>query len=154
MKTRAVAAWSLFSQPKANVVPDRCSIFIDRRLVPGEDPAETTAEIRAIAEQAIAGVVGGVAVAGQIDRLAVTAEAIVFVDFKTNRMPPRSPERTPLAYLRQMAAYQALLRRLWPDREIRAALVWTETCSVTWLRADLLDSHLTFVGEHPGTGVA
>ncbi|MFT4037146.1 MAG: M20 family metallopeptidase [Thermomicrobiales bacterium] len=39
---------------KANVVPDRCSIFIDRRLVPGEDPMETTAEIRAIAEQAIA----------------------------------------------------------------------------------------------------
>ncbi|MFN8675669.1 MAG: M20 family metallopeptidase [Thermomicrobiales bacterium] len=43
---------------KANVVPDRCSIFIDRRLVPGEDPAETTAEIRAIAEQAIAALPG------------------------------------------------------------------------------------------------
>lgn len=43
---------------KANVVPDRCSIFIDRRLVPGEDPAETTAEIRLIAEQAIAGLPG------------------------------------------------------------------------------------------------
>ena len=43
---------------KSNVVPDRCSIFIDRRLVPGEDPAETTAEIRAIAEQAIASLPG------------------------------------------------------------------------------------------------
>lgn len=40
---------------KANVVPDRCAIFIDRRLIPGEDPAATTAEIRAIAEEAIAG---------------------------------------------------------------------------------------------------
>lgn len=43
---------------KANVVPDRCSIFIDRRLVPGEDPASTTAEIRVIAEQAISGFPG------------------------------------------------------------------------------------------------
>ena len=43
---------------KANVVPDRCAIFIDRRLVPGEDPAATTAEIRVIAEQAVAGLSG------------------------------------------------------------------------------------------------
>jgi ATP-dependent helicase/nuclease subunit A len=106
------------------------------------------------AEQAIAGVVGGIAVAGQIDRLAVTAEAVIFVDFKTNRMPPPAPERTPLAYLRQMAAYRALLRRLWPDRDIKAALVWTETCSVTWLPGDLLDPHLSFVGEPSSVGVA
>ena len=39
---------------KANVVPDRCAIFIDRRIIPGEDPDQTTAEIRAIAEAAIA----------------------------------------------------------------------------------------------------
>lgn len=43
---------------KANVVPDRCAIFIDRRIVPGEDPVETTAEIRAIAEAAIAALPG------------------------------------------------------------------------------------------------
>lgn len=43
---------------KANVVPDRCAIFIDRRLIPGEDPAATTAEIRAIAEQAVADIPG------------------------------------------------------------------------------------------------
>ena len=38
---------------KANVVPDRCRIYIDRRLIPGEDPAETTAEIAAIAQAAV-----------------------------------------------------------------------------------------------------
>ena len=43
---------------KANVVPDRCAIFIDRRLVPGEDPWETTAEIRAIVDRAVAGLPG------------------------------------------------------------------------------------------------
>jgi succinyl-diaminopimelate desuccinylase len=43
---------------KANVVPDQASIFIDRRIVPGEDPDECRAEILAIAEQAIQNVPG------------------------------------------------------------------------------------------------
>jgi succinyl-diaminopimelate desuccinylase len=43
---------------KTNVVPDRCAIFIDRRLIPGEDPSETTAEIRAIAEEAVSHISG------------------------------------------------------------------------------------------------
>jgi succinyl-diaminopimelate desuccinylase len=43
---------------KSNVVPDRCAIFVDRRLIPGEDPVATTAEIRIIAEAAIADLPG------------------------------------------------------------------------------------------------
>jgi succinyl-diaminopimelate desuccinylase len=43
---------------KSNVVPDRCAIFVDRRLIPGEDPVASTAEIRAIAGEAVAGVPG------------------------------------------------------------------------------------------------
>ncbi len=43
---------------KANVVPDQASIYIDRRIVPGEDPDECRAEILAIAEQAIQNVPG------------------------------------------------------------------------------------------------
>jgi acetylornithine deacetylase/succinyl-diaminopimelate desuccinylase-like protein len=40
---------------KANVVPDRCAIFVDRRTIPGEDPAASIAEMREIAQRAIAG---------------------------------------------------------------------------------------------------
>ena len=43
---------------KNNVVPDRCTAYVDRRLVPGEDPRETTAEIEVIARQAVAGMAG------------------------------------------------------------------------------------------------
>jgi succinyl-diaminopimelate desuccinylase len=43
---------------KNNVVPDRCTAFVDRRLVPGEDPLETTAEIEAIARHAVADMPG------------------------------------------------------------------------------------------------
>jgi succinyl-diaminopimelate desuccinylase len=43
---------------KANVVPDRASFFIDRRIVPGEDPVECRAEIERIARQAVADMPG------------------------------------------------------------------------------------------------
>ena len=39
---------------KTNVVPDLASIYIDRRLVPGEDPDEVRAEILEIARRAVA----------------------------------------------------------------------------------------------------
>ena len=43
---------------KNNVVPDRCTVYVDRRLVPGEEPAETTKEIAEIAERAVADMPG------------------------------------------------------------------------------------------------
>jgi succinyl-diaminopimelate desuccinylase len=43
---------------KANVVPDRATIYIDRRIVPGEEPEQSRAEIEAIARQAIQNVPG------------------------------------------------------------------------------------------------
>src|SRR5215207_9176867 len=58
---------------KTNVVPDRCTIFVDRRLIPGEDPVATTDEMRAIAQQAIAGASGiEVQVIPAADRFAAT----------------------------------------------------------------------------------
>ncbi len=43
---------------KTNVIPDRCTIHVDRRILPGETPEGTVAEIREIAERAIADVPG------------------------------------------------------------------------------------------------
>ena len=43
---------------KANVVPDLASAYIDRRLVPGEEPAEVRAELLEIARRAVAGLPG------------------------------------------------------------------------------------------------
>ncbi|MGH2551473.1 MAG: M20 family metallopeptidase, partial [Thermomicrobiales bacterium] len=43
---------------KANVVPDRCEIYIDRRAIPGEDLVASVAEVREIAERAVANVPG------------------------------------------------------------------------------------------------
>jgi ATP-dependent helicase/nuclease subunit A len=66
-------------------------------------------------------------VSGKIDRLAVTADEVLIVDYKTNRPPPTSFETVPLAYVTQLALYRALLQPLYPGRRVSAALLYTET---------------------------
>ncbi len=94
------------------------------------------------AEQAITGTLGSVPVSGQIDRIAIGPDAIHLVDFKTARAAPPSADAAPVAYLRQLAAYAALLERRFPDRPVRASLVWTDTLTVMPLPAELLRRHV------------
>jgi len=83
------------------------------------------------AEVPIAGrlTLGGkeVRVSGQIDRLSVSEKAVLIADFKTDRNPPARVDEAPDPYVRQLALYRAVLARLYPDRPVRAALVFTET---------------------------
>jgi ATP-dependent helicase/nuclease subunit A len=85
-------------------------------------------------------------VSGQVDRLAVTQTAVLIADYKTNRPAPRSLDEAPPAYIAQLALYRAVLARLYPDRPVRAALVWTETPELMEISASALDralAHLT-----------
>jgi len=81
-------------------------------------------------------------VSGQIDRLVVTAHEILIVDFKTNQAPPAAVAEAPLAYIRQLALYRAVLRKLYPQRPIRTALLWTETPELMEISAPALDAEL------------
>ena len=78
------------------------------------------------AEAPLVGRIGGEIVSARIDRLALLPEETLIVDFKSGRAPPDGPAEAPAAYLRQLARYVALLRRMRPDRPVRAALLWTE----------------------------
>ncbi len=55
-----------------------------------------------------------VRVSGQVDRLVVTADAVLIADYKSNRPAPRRIEDVPPAYVRQLALYRAVLTRLYP----------------------------------------
>jgi ATP-dependent helicase/nuclease subunit A len=81
-------------------------------------------------------------ISGQVDRLSVTQAAVLIGDFKTNREPPRRSEDAPVAYVRQLALYRALLRKLYPDRPVRAALIWTEVPDLMELSQVVLDQAL------------
>jgi len=81
-------------------------------------------------------------VSGQIDRLAITADAVLIADYKTNRDPPTSVDAAPPSYVGQLALYRAVLSKIYPDRPIRAALVWTELPDLMELPAAMLDQAL------------
>lgn len=79
-----------------------------------------------LAEVPVVGLVGEQAVAGQIDRLVVLRDEVLIVDYKTLRPPPTDESEIPEAYLRQLALYAAAVSKIWPDRPVRAALLWTD----------------------------
>jgi ATP-dependent helicase/nuclease subunit A len=93
------------------------------------------------AEVPIAGVLGEVEIGGLIDRLAVGADEILIADYKTNRAPPLTPAEIPPAYLRQLAAYRAILAQIYPERPITCLLIWTETAVVLPVPEAMLARH-------------
>jgi ATP-dependent helicase/nuclease subunit A len=86
-----------------------------------------------------------VLVSGQIDRLAVTPAEVLIVDYKTNHAPPTGVAEAPAAYIRQLALYRAVLRKLYPQQPIRAALLWTETPEMMEIPAPALDAQLATI---------
>ena len=76
-----------------------------------------------------------------MDRLVVLPDRVLVADFKTNRRPPVRVEDTPAMYLKQMASYRAVLRNIFPDREVRCVLIWTREAQVSILPGEMLDSH-------------
>ena len=97
------------------------------------------------AEVSITGRLRGRPVAGQVDRLVVTADEVLIADYKSNRPPPKSLGEALEkygSYLKQLALYRDVLRRLYPGRPVRAALLWTETPELMEIPAKTLDEAL------------
>ena len=80
---------------------------------------------------------------GQIDRLIDLGDEILIVDYKTNRPPPLEVERVAPAYLFQLAAYRLALAEIYPDRTLKAALLWTATPRIMQVPGGLLDQYAT-----------
>ena len=76
---------------------------------------------------------------GKIDRLVITEDRVLAVDYKSNRDVPATPEAVPLGILRQMAAYRAALAQLWPGLRVETAVLWTATRSLMALPDAVLD---------------
>jgi ATP-dependent helicase/nuclease subunit A len=93
------------------------------------------------AEVPLTGFIGTSVIGGLVDRLAVLDDRVLLADYKTNRRPPATEADTPVLYLRQLAAYRAVLRQIFPDRPVQCALVWTQAARVSILPDALLDSH-------------
>jgi ATP-dependent helicase/nuclease subunit A len=66
----------------------------------------------------------GRVVAGTVDRLLVEADRISVIDFKTGRVP-ESEGMIPASHRAQMSAYTEALRVIFPERDVRSALLYT-----------------------------
>ncbi len=106
------------------------------------------------AEAPITGVVGDVEIGGLIDRLAVGTEKILVADYKTDRQPPNDAGAIPAAYLRQLAAYRALLAQIYPSHNIQCILIWTESALAMPVPEALLVAHAPAPGQPYAPGEA
>ena len=96
---------------------------------------------QALAEVPLAATVSIQVVAGTADRLLVTPERVLVVDFKTTMRPPASLEEVPESTLRQMSAYVAALEAIYPGRAVEAAVLYTHTPQLMALPRDIVERH-------------
>ncbi len=95
-----------------------CEVLSDGRFSPlfGEG---------SLAETPLAAVLpDGRVVAGTVDRLLVEADRVSVIDFKTGRVP-ETDGMIPASHRAQMRAYTEALRVIFPERDVRAALLYT-----------------------------
>jgi ATP-dependent helicase/nuclease subunit A len=85
-------------------------------------------------------------VSGQVDRLAVTATEVLIADYKSDRFVPRRIEDIPPGHVGQLALYAQVLRALYPNHRVRAAIVWTAGPSLTELPDATLDAAMSRLG--------
>lgn len=95
------------------------------------------------------GLPNGLYLNAQIDRLCVTDQAVMIVDYKSNRPPPSDPKDVSDLYLGQMAAYRELAREIYPSRTVTCALLWTDVPRLMVLPDSLLDVALQKVAALP-----
>jgi len=81
---------------------------------------------------------GGAMMSGTIDRLIITQDIVLAVDFKSNRMVPDRAEDTPEGVLRQLGAYASALQQIYPDKRVETAVLWTQTAQLMTLPHDIV----------------
>ncbi len=90
-------------------------------------------------------------IAGQVDRLIATEEAVLVVDYKTDSLVPGRLDDVPLAYIAQLTLYRAVLMRIYPGKSVRAALIFTAGPLLLEIPASTLDAALETQFERHGT---
>ncbi len=88
-----------------------------------------------------------------------SANEVLIVDYKTNRSPPRTPEDVAPAYLYQLAAYRLAVAEIFPGKEVRAALLWTDGARLMEVSSAHLDTYASRLWQidparEAGPGVA
>jgi ATP-dependent helicase/nuclease subunit A len=92
-----------------------------------------------------------VLVAGQVDRLRVTADGILVIDYKTDSAVPAALGDVPPDYVSQLAFYRAVLMGIYPAKHVRTALLFSAGPNLIEVPGRILDSALKTALEGAGT---
>src|SRR5690606_11368122 len=76
---------------------------------------------------------------GRIDRLVVTPERVLIVDYKSDSGVPARPDAVPPAYPRQLGLYRLAARLLFPGLPVEAAILWTQIPALMAIPTEMLD---------------
>jgi ATP-dependent helicase/nuclease subunit A len=87
----------------------------------------------------------GMIINGRVDRLVVTPQRVLVIDFKTDQPAPGDVSGVAETYITQMAAYAAVLETAFPGREIVALLCWTDGPKLMRIPPGLLSETLKSV---------
>jgi ATP-dependent helicase/nuclease subunit A len=90
---------------------------------------------------------GGARIHGRIDRLAVTDDEVLILDFKTNRPAPAAEADVPKVYLAQMALYRAGAAKIFPGRRVVCGLVFTDGPRLLQLSDVVLDAQIAGISR-------
>lgn len=83
--------------------------------------------IRGRSEVAVTGRLGnGQLINGRVDRLLVSDDEIMIIDYKTDQPAPVNEAFVSSAYISQMAAYQTILSAIYPNHRVKCALLYTD----------------------------
>ncbi|MFC7702599.1 double-strand break repair helicase AddA [Plastorhodobacter daqingensis] len=96
----------------------------------------------ALAEVDLTAEIHGRRILGTVDRLIITPERVLVVDYKSNATVPATPDEVPEGILRQMGAYAAALGQIYPGREVVTAILWTRAGTLMPLAAETVAAAL------------
>mgnify|MGYP001296052269 CR=1 FL=1 len=136
--------------------PERAGVLAEAMGVLGHAPC---AELFGAGSRAEVPVIGRlvaadgnlVEVSGRLDRLMVAGDRVILIDFKTDRVPPETPQAIAAGYVDQLALYGALLRRIYPRKQLEARLVFTRGPRVFTLEPQVLEAALARLLASPAS---
>lgn len=132
------ADWPVFAAALLPDAPDRAQLLAEAETVLKHPDFAALFGPDALAEAPITANLNGKPLVGTIDRLLVTNERVLAVDFKSNLLVPETLAAVPEGLLRQMAAYHTALCQIYPTKQVEVALLWTRSAQLMPIEPDIV----------------
>ncbi|MBY6135571.1 double-strand break repair helicase AddA [Nocardioides marinus] len=140
-------SWPQLAQNLLQDAADSAELLAEAQAVLNQPALAPVFAAEALAEVPLSADLDGVRIHGVIDRLIVSPDRVLAVDFKSNATVPTSPQQCPEGVLRQMGAYAHALAQIYPERAIETAILWTRTAQLMPLPHELVIAALRRYAE-------